>query len=489
MPVIEATEKFIDVVRRSNLVDESRLAPYLQQLAEHGALTDQPGTLANQMIRDAIITPFQAKQLLQGRWRRFVIANKYRVLDLLGQGGMGAVYLCEHAIMRRLVALKVLPEDKLAQPGALERFQREARAVAALDHPNIVHAYDMDCDEKLHFMVMEYVDGLSLEQIVSKHYKDQGMDPVRAAHYMNQAALGLEQAHAGGWVHRDIKPANLLLDRHGVIKILDMGLSRLFADDVEQLTQKYDGGSVLGTADYIAPEQALNVSKVDIRADIYGLGGTFYFILTGRPPFEKGTIAQKLMYHQTREPDSLLRIRPDLPPELVAVVNKMMAKDPNQRYADPTAIVEALAPWTQTPIPPPPDVEMPNHCPLVRSLSPTLATNPGSRSSSSWRAVKVQTSASALPTVKVQPAVPAPPPMMQAVPMPEYTPARETMVDVAGAQAVTPKNLPRVHPDEEANTYPTQGANRSLILLVACVGGAVILLVVALLIFAVIKSL
>src|SRR5262249_50912874 len=208
----------------------------------------------------------------------------YRVLERLGWGGMGLVYLCEHKLMRRRVAVKGLPSAKSKDPAALDRFQREARAVAALDHPNIVHAYDIDQDESLHFLVMEYVDGASLQEIVKKVGP---MDVHRAAHYMQQTCLGLEHAHDAGLVHRDIKPGNILVDRSGVVKVLDMGLARFFNDEEDILTKKYDE-NVLGTADYLAPEQALDSHGVDIRADIYSLGATFYFLLTGRTPFGEG---------------------------------------------------------------------------------------------------------------------------------------------------------------------------------------------------------
>src|SRR5262249_4049617 len=163
--------------------------------------------------------------------------------------------------MRRRVAVKVLPTAKASDPSALERFYREARAVAALDHANIVHAYDIDQDENLHFLVMEYVDGASLQEIIKKTGP---LDPLRAAHYIYQAAVGLEHAHAAGLVHRDIKPGNVLVDRCGTVKILDMGLARFFHDEEDILTKKYDE-NVLGTADYLAPEQALDSHGVDIR--------------------------------------------------------------------------------------------------------------------------------------------------------------------------------------------------------------------------------
>src|SRR5437588_5398077 len=355
MPAPANNDELLDLVRKSGVLDEKRLDGYLARMAAPNAIPREPGKFAGLMVNDGQLTHFQAEQIVQGKWRRFTI-GKYKVLERLGAGGMGSVYLCEHKLMRRRVAVKVLPTAKADDPASLERFYREARAVAALDHPNIVRAYDIDQDDKLHFLVMEYVDGANLQEIVKR---GGSMDPVRAAHYMRQAALGLQHAHeAAGLVHRDIKPGNILVDRGGLVKVLDMGLARFFHDDEDLLTKKYDE-NVLGTADYLAPEQALDSHSVDIRADIYSLGGTFYFCLTGRTPFAEGSVAQKLIWHQTRQPRPIRSLRAEVPEGIVSIIDRMMAKDVNQRYQAPQDVADALAPHTQTPIPPPPDSEMP----------------------------------------------------------------------------------------------------------------------------------
>src|SRR5205814_1319009 len=197
------------LVRKSGVLDDKRLEAYLDRVRAGGGLPAEPTKLAGLLVGDGILTLFQAEQFLQGRWRRFTI-GKYKVLERIGTGGMGSVYLCEHKFMRRRAAVKVLPISHSNDPSALERFYREARAVAALDHPNIVRAYDIDQEDKLHFLVMEYVDGASLQEIIKRTGP---MDPLRAAHYMSQAALGLQHAHeAAGLVHRDIKPGNILVD-------------------------------------------------------------------------------------------------------------------------------------------------------------------------------------------------------------------------------------------------------------------------------------
>ena len=298
MPSPTTNDEFLELVRKSGVVDEKKLTAYLDRVRSAQTLPSTPAALAGLLVRDGLLTHFQAEQFLQGKWRRFTL-SKYKVLERLGAGGMGTVYLCEHKLMRRRVAVKVLPEQKAQDSSSLERFYREARAVAALDHPNIVRAYDIDQDDKLHFLVMEHVDGSSLQDIVKKAGP---MDVLRACHYIRQAALGLQHAHdTAGIVHRDIKPGNILVDRNGIVKILDMGLARFFHDEDDMLTKKFEE-NVLGTADYLAPEQALDSHSVDIRADIYSLGATFYYCLTGRTPFADGTVAQKLIWHQTRQP-------------------------------------------------------------------------------------------------------------------------------------------------------------------------------------------
>jgi serine/threonine protein kinase len=367
MPSPTTIDEFLELVRKSGVVDEKKLATYLERARAAGPLPAEPAKLAGLLVRDGLLTHFQAEQVLQGKWRRFTI-GKYKVLERLGAGGMGSVYLCEHKLMRRRVAVKVLPTGKAEDTASLERFYREARAVAALDHPNIVRAYDIDQDDKLHFLVMEHVDGSSLQEIVKKTGP---MDVLRACHYVRQAALGLQHAHeAAGIVHRDIKPGNILVDRNGIVKVLDMGLARFFHDEEDVLTQKYEE-NVLGTADYLAPEQALDSHSVDIRADIYSLGATFYFCLTGRTPFAEGTVAQKLIWHQTRLPKPARQLRPETPEGVSVILEKMMAKDANQRFATPADVAEALAPWTQTPIPPPPENEMPQLSPAA--MGPTTS--------------------------------------------------------------------------------------------------------------------
>ncbi|HUR55134.1 MAG TPA: protein kinase [Gemmataceae bacterium] len=355
MPPPASANELLDLVQKSGVTDAARLQTYMQKLSSASGTPTEPAKMAGMLVRDGILTHFQAEQLLQGKWKRFTI-GKYKVLEKLGAGGMGQVFLCEHKLMRRRVAVKVLPTAKAEDSSSLERFYREARAVAAVDHPNLVRAYDIDQDDNLHFLVMEFVDGTNFHDLIKKFGP---LDVTRACHYIYGAAVGLQHAHEMGLVHRDIKPGNILIDRTGVVKILDLGLARFFHDEEDVLTKKYDE-NVLGTADYLAPEQAIDSHVVDIRADIYSLGATFYYLLTASPLFPEGSVAQKLIWHQSREPVPVKQLRPEVPDGVAAIVNKMLAKDADDRYQVPADLMAALAPWVATPIPPPPEREMPS---------------------------------------------------------------------------------------------------------------------------------
>jgi tRNA A-37 threonylcarbamoyl transferase component Bud32/anti-sigma factor RsiW len=283
---------------------------------------------------------------------------RYRIVELLGVGGMGVVYKAEHRLMERSVALKVIDRSLTNKPAMVERFRREVKAAGQLNHPNIVHSYDAEQVGDMHYLVMEFVAGTTLARVV----EHEGPLPIeRACDYVRQAALGLQKAAENGMVHRDIKPQNLMLTPNGQVKILDFGLARVASETVpslaegdlrqlaadeksrESLTQI---GSVMGTPDYMAPEQITNAHAADIRADIYSLGCTLYFLLTGRVPFPTKGVFDKLMAHTEQQPTPLAKWRPEVPIELARVVEKMMAKNPEKRYATPAEVAEALEPFT-----------------------------------------------------------------------------------------------------------------------------------------------
>jgi serine/threonine protein kinase len=338
MAVPSSVNDFLDVCRKSGVVEENSLS------AITGSAATTPVSAAKALVRAGALTKFQAAQLLAGKYRglRF---DRLKILDKIGAGGMGTVFLCEHLGLRKKVAVKVLPPDQAGDEGTRERFFREARAAAALDHPNIVRVHDMASSGGVHYIVMEYVEGQDLQSVLNKY----GAMPYgRACTYIAQAALGLQHAHEKGLVHRDIKPANLLVDKDGVVKILDLGLATFNSESAEKdnLTARFDKGAVLGTADFMAPEQVLESSNVDIRADIYSLGATLYTLVNGKPPFS-GSCTQKLVGHTTIKPASLTEIRREIPKGLSTVVDKMMAKDPAQRFQTPAEVVEALNPWLE----------------------------------------------------------------------------------------------------------------------------------------------
>jgi serine/threonine protein kinase len=265
---------------------------------------------------------------------------RYQILGLLGTGGMGAVYKAQHRIMERIVALKVISPELVSNPRTVHRFHLEVKAAAKLSHRNIVTAFDAEQAGDTHFLVMEFVEGTTLGRVVEK----KKMFPVpHACEYLRQAAQGLQHAFEQGMVHRDIKPQNLMLTPKGRVKILDFGLARFVSE-----SNKDSGltalGAVMGTPDYMAPEQAQDAHKADIRSDIYSLGCTLHCLLRGRPPFPEGTGIQKILAHLEQEPPLLLNFRDDVPPELEQIVKRMMAKDPAKRYQTPKDVARALTP-------------------------------------------------------------------------------------------------------------------------------------------------
>jgi tRNA A-37 threonylcarbamoyl transferase component Bud32 len=270
---------------------------------------------------------------------------RYRPVRKLGEGGMGTVFLVEHRVMQRPVALKVIRADRLANPQAVERFHREVKAAAGLNHPNIVTAHDAEEVGGTHFLVMEYVEGVPLSGWLAGRGP---LPPAEACDYVRQAALGLQYAYERGVIHRDLKPHNLMRTPEGRIKILDFGLARLACDpDVRAAGQLTDEGVVMGTADYMAPEQAEDSRTADIRADVYSLGCTLYELLAGCLPFPGGSAATKIIRHSREQSTPLGRLRPDLPLELVRVVEKMMAKRPTERYQTPGEVAAALEPFSR----------------------------------------------------------------------------------------------------------------------------------------------
>jgi serine/threonine protein kinase len=341
MPKVTA-DNFIELVGRSGLIEKEQIAAAKDEMMRRhaGRPIEDSQAVADYFIEAGLLTRWQADRLLEGRYKGFYL-GKYKLLDHLGTGGMSMVYLAEQKYMHRHVAIKVLPQSRVNDEAYLTRFYHEARAAGQLAHQNIVHTYDIDTDGKTHYIVMEYVPGKNLQEIV----KAEGpLGYRRAADYIAQAADGLAYAHEAGLVHRDVKPANLLVDERGVVKVLDLGLAYLRVEGQPSLTLASDD-NVLGTADYCPPEQARNSHDVDGRADIYSLGCTLYFLLTGHPPFDEGSIAARLLAHQSQEPPSIYKERPMAPPELVEICQQMMAKRPEDRYQSMHEVSDVLHRW------------------------------------------------------------------------------------------------------------------------------------------------
>lgn len=329
MSVPTSENAFLQTLEESGLLDTPQLQRIKDRLSTSGPVTATQ--LCDDLVRRGLITEWQSEKLCQGRYRGFFLGS-YVLLSRLAKGGMSTVYSARHQPTGEIHALKVLPRTRTSSASYLPRFQREAAIMQRLQHPHIATVYgvfsDSDGQDTVHCMSMELLRGRDLFAVVNSD----GPLPFRdAAEYIRQAAIGLEYAHQAGLVHRDVKPANLFLTEDRVIRILDLGLAQDFDSD-ESLTRDFNE-RVLGTADYLAPEQATDSHTVDSRADIYGLGCSLYFLLTGQPPFTDGTLAQRLMAHQMRKPPDVSEFRTDVPKSLLKILADMMAKQREERIA------------------------------------------------------------------------------------------------------------------------------------------------------------
>jgi WD40 repeat protein/serine/threonine protein kinase len=353
-PRIQSTTALIAALGGARLLTPAQLSELAQQLQPRCA---DARVLARELLQRGWLTPYQVNQLFQGK-RDGLVLGSYLLLERLGEGGMGQVFKARHQLLDRVVALKVIRPEHLGDANAVRRFQREVRAVAQLSHPHVVHAFDADQVGTTHILVMEYVEGVDLQRLVKRNNP---LPVAVACEYIRQAALGLQHAHEHGLVHRDIKPSNLLLSmvggpssgahearpttEHGQVKLVDLGLARLKEPGSTGESSATLTGSaiVMGTPDYIAPEQVRQSHAVDIRADLYSLGCTLYFLLTGRAPFAGSSVGEKLLKHQLDEPDPVEKVRPEVPAGLAHVLRKLMAKRPEDRYQTPEELAAVLA--------------------------------------------------------------------------------------------------------------------------------------------------
>jgi serine/threonine protein kinase len=350
-----ALETFLQLLESSHLLDERRM----HKTRLRAARLPDPAALAARLVERGHLTRWQSRMLLTGKSGPFFL-KQYRLLKPLGQGGMGSVFKALQPGVKRFVALKVLSGRALKDDRANIRFRREIRAAAALDHPHIIQAFDADCVEQKYFLVMEYVGGRDLKRWI----QTMGRSPVGwSCECIRQAALGLQYAHERGIVHRDIKPSNLLLARGKAgepphIKITDFGLARAGIEitETEGLTRV---GQSLGTSEYVAPEQALDSSTADIRADIFSLGCTLFELLTGALPFPGKSPVERLTARLQNEAPSICSLRADVPVELGRIAKRMMAREPVDRFQTPAEVAAALAPFCRLDEGPPDSAKAP----------------------------------------------------------------------------------------------------------------------------------
>jgi serine/threonine protein kinase len=373
---IDSVAALMEALKQNALLEPGQL----NEVTPEARKFNDPRAFAQHLLKRNWLTPYQINQLFTGQANGLVL-GQYRLLERIGEGGMGQVFRARHQAMGRIVALKLIRRERLDNEKAVARFFREIRAAARLTHPNIVQAFDADSVSGTHFLAMEYVDGIDLSRLV----KQRGPVPLaEACEYIRQAALGLQHAHELGMVHRDIKPGNLLVPRDAstngnyassqpqrgkrtgnpnakpVVKILDLGLARVtFHDDEDHGFSLSQDGTVMGTPDFMSPEQAKNSHQVDWRADIYSLGCTFYYLLAGHVPFPGGSNIEKLVRHQMDQPQAIEQLRPDVPARVRAILQKMMAKRPDERYQTAGEAAAALAAYSDpnqvlatTPVPP-----------------------------------------------------------------------------------------------------------------------------------------
>jgi serine/threonine protein kinase len=335
-----AVDDFLKTVLRSGLLDREQLQTALRAVPQ--AQRGDSDALADHLVKTGKLSRFQARKLLEGTALGLKL-GPYQVLAPIGKGGMGTVYLARDSRSDQLLALKVLPPKRAREEERiLARFRREMDMCYRVAHPSLAWTYEVGVWQGVYYIAMEFIPGKNLFGLVSK----EGPLPVpRAARLFAEVASALEHAHMQGLIHRDLKPSNIIITPNDHAKVLDLGLALMQGETPSDRTVVGGQGYVVGSMDYIAPEQAEDASKADPRSDIYGLGCTLYFALTGRPPFPGGKAQDKIQSHRTQEPLPVTELNPDVPAGFAAVVRQMMAKRPEQRFASAAAVQEELEKW------------------------------------------------------------------------------------------------------------------------------------------------
>jgi len=338
---IDSVPALLDELEKSTLLSPEQIAQLRQ---ERSRFRDYKELAKSVVIEHGWMTRYQIVQIIRGNAKDLQF-GAYTLLDLIGQGGMGQVFRAVHQTTGRIVALKVIRKERLVNISAIRRFRREVKALSRLSHPNVVLAFDADEWNGNHFIVMEYVDGIDLARWVKDHGP---LTPAQSAQCIRDAAQGLEHAHSQGLIHRDVKPSNLLYNSISrSTKILDLGLAffhKTAAEDTS-LTSLTQEGAIVGTVDFISPEQATDSRSVDRRSDIYSLGCTFYYLLTGRVPFPELETLEKLLKHKLDEPTAIEFLRRDVPPELILFIRRMIAKRPDDRFQTASEVAHVLDGW------------------------------------------------------------------------------------------------------------------------------------------------
>ena len=333
--------KLRDAVMASGLLTEQQLRHAIAQVVQthDGVRTADDVTdkrLARHLVKTKLLSDYQSEQLLSGRTK--LTLGPYIITDWIGQGGMGQVFKAVHNLLGRESAIKVLPLHKIT-PEAISNFRREIRAQAKLDHPNLVRAYDAGEDGNVQYLVVEYVPGTDLRRLVRSKGK---LTVNQAANIVRQSAEGLKEAHKGGLIHRDIKPGNILVTPGGIAKLSDLGLAFCLDDPKDPRV-----GKIVGTADYLSPEQIKNPNHITSASDIYSLGCTLYYAVTGKVPFPGGNSRNKAKRHLEETPWHPRRFNEEVSDEFVDLMSDMMAKDPRQRIQTANEVAERLAPWAE----------------------------------------------------------------------------------------------------------------------------------------------
>ncbi|HEV3448145.1 MAG TPA: serine/threonine-protein kinase [Gemmataceae bacterium] len=335
-----SVDGFLRTVLRSGVLDRAQLQDTLRTLPIERR--QDPEAVADHLIEAGKLSRFQAGKLLKGMTIGLVLGS-FQVLAPIGKGGMGTVYLARDSRSHLLVALKVLPPKRAREEERLlSRFRREMEMCQKVAHPHLAWAYEVGVCQGVYYIAMEYIPGQSLYRLVT----DNGpLEIPRAARLFAEVASALEHAHNQGLIHRDLKPSNIIITPHDHAKVLDLGLALVQGEAPGKLEVVGGRGYVVGTLDYIAPEQAENATQVDPRSDIYSLGCTLYFALTGRPPFPDGTPLEKINRHRFEEPAPVPQFNAAVPPPFIGLLRKLMAKNPEQRFATAAEVQQKLLEW------------------------------------------------------------------------------------------------------------------------------------------------